>query len=110
MPQFSPTVPSYRAPVSERIGVVLARHLPILDWSRHIQAAYFSNSDLPRWTLDHPYLNPLRQIDFSLPESKDDPHPGAEPWYVDGAVRQAPPWVDLATSLQWQAFQRLVAL
>ncbi len=106
--QFTHAVPSYRAPTSERVGIVLARHVPMLDWSRHIQVAYFSNSDLPRWTLDHPYLNPLQQIDLSPPESEDDPHPGAEPWYLDGSATQAPPWVDLETSLQWQAFQRLV--
>lgn len=108
VPQFTPAVPSYRAPTSERLGVVLARYVPVLDWSRHIQAAYFSNSDLPRWTLDHPYLNPLRQIDLSPPDSPEDPHPSAKPWNIEGTANQAPPWVDLETSQQWQAFQRLV--
>lgn len=109
VPQFIHSIPSYRASTSERVGVVLARHVPLMDWARHIQAAYFSNSDLPRWSLNHPYLNPLKQVDLSLPESKDDPHPDAEPWSVDGSANQAPPWVDLETSLQWQAFQRLMS-
>ena len=108
VPQFTPTIPSYRAPVSDRLGIVLARYLPVLDWSRHIRNAYFSNTDLPRWTLENPYQNPLRQLTLNLPPSEDDPHPDAQAWFVDGAMQQTPPWVNLETSLQWQAFKRLV--
>ena len=109
VPQFRSGIPSYEASISERLSIVLARHVPVLDWSRHIQIAYFSNLDLPHWTLAHPYLNPLRQLTLSLPESNDALHPEAQAWFVDGETRQALPWVDIETSLQWQAFQRLVA-
>jgi hypothetical protein len=108
VPQFAPTIPSYEAPVSKRLGIVLARHLPFLDLSRHIQIAYYSNTDLPHWTMDNPYLNPFRQVNLTLPESEDPPHPNAQAWFVEGAVRQSLPWVDVESSLQWQAFQRLV--
>ena len=108
VPQFTPAIPSYRAPVSDRLGIVLARYVPVLDWSRHIRSAYFSNTDLPRWTLDNPYRNPLRQITVNLPDSGDDPHPDAQAWFSEGTTQQSPPWVSLETSLQWQAFKRLV--
>ena len=108
VPQFVPTIPSYEAPISEKMGIALARLVPVPDWSRHIQSAYFSNFDLPRWTLDNPYRNPLRQITGRLPEPTNNPHPNAEAWFVDGATLQAPPWVDVEKSLQWRAFQRLV--
>ena len=91
VPQFVPAIPSYQAPISDRMGVVMARFLPFLDWSRHIQATYFTNSDLPRWTLENPYSNPLGQITFSLPESADHPHPDAGPWFVDGALLKMSP-------------------
>jgi len=108
VPQFTPAIPGYRATVSDRLGIVLARYVPVLDWSRHLRIAYFSNTDLPRWTLDNPYRNPLRQITLNLPDSGDDPHPEAEAWFAEGAAQQTPPWVNLETSLQWQAFKRLV--
>jgi len=108
VPQFIPTVPSYREPISERMGVVVARHIPFQDWSRHIRSVYYSNADLPHWTLDNPYLNPLRQITFTLPESEDNPHSDAQAWFADREFRQGLPWVDVETSLQWQAFRRLV--
>jgi hypothetical protein len=110
VPQFIPSVPSYQAPVSERIGVVLARHLPILDWARHLRSAYFSNTDLPHWTLDNPYLNPLRQITLSVPETDDMPHPDARAWFVEGTLPQELPWVSLEDSQQWRAFVRLVEI
>jgi hypothetical protein len=108
VPQFTLTIPSYRAPVSDRLGIVLARYAPVLDWSRHLKSSYFENTDLARWTLKNPYSNPLRQITRTQLESEDYPHSNAQAWFVDGATPQAPPWVDLETSLQWQAFKRLV--
>jgi hypothetical protein len=108
VPQFVPTIPSYDASTSERLGIVLARHLPILDWSRHIQISYFSNADLPHWTLENPYLNPLRQVTLSLPESASASRPETQAWFSEGAVRQELPWVDVETSQQWRAFRRLV--
>jgi hypothetical protein len=65
LPQIRPTIPGYEASVSERLGILAARHLPVLEWSRHVQSRYFDNADLQRWTLDHPYLNPLHQITTS---------------------------------------------
>jgi hypothetical protein len=101
-------VPAYQAPVSDRIGVVLARFFPFLDWSRHIEAAYFSSADLPHWTLENPYLNPLSQITLTVPESLDRLRSGVQPWFVEGGRRQRIPWIELETSLQWGAFRRVV--
>lgn len=79
-----------------------------LDWSRHIRSAYFANADLSHWTLDNPYLDPLRQITFNLPEPRDEQRPSARAWFEDGTPRQTMRWVDLESSLQWRAFQRLI--
>jgi hypothetical protein len=109
VPQFARRIPGYRAPFDERIGVTLARHFSLLGWPRHLQDAYLSGSDLARWTLEHPYQNPVRKLSFHLPEPGESPHPDAHPWFVDGASLQTLPWVELETSLQWKAFERLVA-
>lgn len=110
VPQFISKPAGHNAPVSERLGIVLARHVPVLDWSRHLRITYFSSTDLNRWTLENPYRNPLGQVTFELPEPTGTPHPDATPWFAAGARPQNPPWVGLDTSLQWQAFERLVNL
>jgi hypothetical protein len=110
VPQFMPRIPSYGESVSGRIGIVLARYFPVFDWVRHLQKAYFESADLARWTLEHPYDNPLSQVTFDLPESEDNTHPDAQAWSVRTRTQQELPWVSLEGSLQWQAFQRLVDL
>ena len=75
---------------------------------RHIQKSYFDNSDLSRWTLNHPYRNPFVSVTLSPPETHGTPQQDAQPWFVDGRRDQSLPWVTLESSLQWAAFQRLV--
>ena len=108
VPQFHPDVPSYGESVSGRIGVVLARYVPFLQWVGHLQEAYFGSGDLVRWTLDHPYQNPLGQVTLKLPGSEDNIHPGAQAWSARAQGDQDLPWVALDSSLQWQAFQGLL--
>jgi hypothetical protein len=109
VPQFTPAVPGYSAPFSERLGIVLTRDLRLFSWSRHIQSAYYSNTDVPGWTLQHPYLNPLRQLTLRMPGPEDYLREGVQAWFVEGSTPRELSWVDLGTSHQWQAFRRLVA-
>lgn len=110
LPQFTPAVTGYRAPISERIGVSLARRAPFMDWARHLRIAYLSGKDLPRWTLENPYGNPFRQIAPTRFHPEDSLRPSGEPWFTGGTILQDPPWVSMETSLQWQAFGRLLDL
>lgn len=110
LPQFSPSVPGYDASFSDRIGVVVERGIPVLGWPQHIRTSYFSNADLPHWTLEHPYSNPFRQISYALSEPAGDTHRHGQPWADRGGTLQDPPWVDLETSFQWGAFERLLNL
>ena len=64
--------------------------------------------DIPGWTLEHPYDNPFSPLLSGLPPSDDSRRHPSEPWYVSGITKQDYPWVDLKTSLQWQAFQGVV--
>jgi len=108
VPQFRPRIPAYREPVSGRFGILLARQVPVFDWVRHLQEAYFESTDLAAWTLENPYDNPLREVTLVIPESGAGNRNDALPWSVRGQGQQEPPWVSLENSLQWQAFQRLV--
>jgi hypothetical protein len=109
IPQFSPNIPAYKEEMSTRIGVVLTRNLPLSDWTSHLQHAYYDHSDLPTWTLEHPYHNPIVPLTQALPAFKASLRHFPEPWYKTIA-KQDYPWVDLDTSLQWPAFQRAVKI
>jgi hypothetical protein len=87
LPQFAGRPPAYAAPISERLGVVVSRTIPALEWSRHLQMAYFDDRDLTRRAI--------------APAPAPSPAPGAPPRNL--------PWVALEASLQWRAFTELVS-
>jgi hypothetical protein len=111
VPQFVPPIPSYREEVSVRIGVVVEQHVPMSSWTTHLQQAYYDRTDLPSWTLEHPNDNPLKPLKRGLPPTDNSRrHDPDRPWYENGITQQDYPWVDLETSLQWHAFQRVVQI
>jgi hypothetical protein len=110
VPQFAPNIPAYNAEISPRLGILLERHLPWSRWTAHLQHAYYDRTDIPGWTLEHPYDNPLTPITRGLPSSDESLRHLPQPWYKSGITRQDYPWVDLGTSLQWQAFRGVVEL
>jgi len=109
IPQFVRRPPAYRAPLSDRIGVVISRALPSLAWSRHVQMAYFDNADLAGWSVSRPYTNPLDALTLRLPDPSAHRSRAAVPWSVRGRTQPDVPWVALDESVQWAAFQHLVA-
>jgi hypothetical protein len=110
VPQFMPRIPSYKENLSNRIGIVVEQHLPWSRWTTHLQQAYYGRSDIPSWTLERPYDNPLKPLGRDLPASDNGRRHLPEPWYKNGISKQDYPWVDLQQSLQWHAFQRVVQI
>lgn len=124
VPQFRPRVPCYKASVAERLNIVVDREVRFLGWVDHLQSAYFDGKSILNWTLaddagDPPhypntYKNPFAQITFEVPTTPaSDPlrgpqSPRHKAWDARGPAVQSFEWVDLNTSLQWGAFQRLV--
>jgi len=108
-PQFLPKIPCYKASYSERIGTVVQRQVPFLGWASHLKQAYFDNLDLPRWTLEHPYVNPLKAITLEIPagDGFEQEHIA---WDEKMPAKREFQWVELETSLQWRSFRRSVAL
>ncbi|ERR1700722_2417600 len=123
VPQFFPRIPCYKADANERLSAIVERHFPFSAWVDHLQDAYFGQRSIPNWTLEddgsdpprypNSYKDPLAQITFHVPSApSDDPQRGPKsprhkPWSESGGVTQFE-WVDLDTSLQWNAFRRLV--
>jgi hypothetical protein len=107
IPQFSPRIPRYQAEeveVTTRLGIVIGRQVPFLSWGQHLQLAYFDQKSIPAWSLEHPHEDPVGQLTrgLTLPES-ERPTPRE--------LGQANfPWLAAEYSLQWQSFQRAVAI
>jgi len=110
VPQFTPAIPCYKASFPTRISAVVKRRVPFFNFSSHLNITYFQSMDVPAWTLEHPYENPLNAVTFRLPTSDDyeRPRDTARPGSAVG--RTALQWVELKTSLQWFFFRRSVKL
>ena len=111
VPQFVPQVPAYKAEISPRLGVLVERRVPINKWANHLQQAYYRTdgpSDIPGWTLKHPYDNPLEPLARPLPASDYKRREDSGPWKKRGITPQDFEWIDLDESLQWHAFQGTV--
>jgi hypothetical protein len=110
VPQFIPNIPCYKDSFSVRIKSVIERYISFFSWTSHLKRAYFDNMDLPRWTLEHPYENPLTNITLQLPAS--DNYNGNEniPWYEKGVTKRDIQWVAIDNSLQWRFFKHSVEL
>ena len=110
VPQFSPKIPCYKDSWSERISIAAGRHVAFLGWTSHLRTAYFENMDLPTWTMEHPYENPLEAVTGELPAAGEDNPQDDRSWTERRKAMWDFQWVELDTSLQWNLFRRTVQL
>jgi len=112
VPQFFPRIPCYREPPSGRIAVVIGRRVPFFAWADHLRIAYFDNTDIYSWTMEHPYDNPAGAVTLELPSPDElpSPRPVAKPWTEKTIPKFSPSWVELEASLQWHCFKRTVEI
>jgi hypothetical protein len=105
--QFSPKIPCYKASFSARLGIVLERPIAFTNLISHINITYFHNMNIPAWSMDNPYKNPISNIDFKLPDS--DPPDSNSVSRTENSVAEFQ-WVQAQTSLQWKFFKNSVRL
>jgi hypothetical protein len=110
VPQFKPHIPCYAKSASGRIGVIIERSIPLLQLVRHMQVAHFDNTNLPLWTVENPYSNPLGQISIRSPRLEKETDVDSRAKTTGNQIKQSLPWVEFETSLQWWAFERLIEL
>jgi hypothetical protein len=126
VPQFYVPIPCYRADVATRLSIAAGNSIPFFGWVGHLDNAYFDQLSVPSWTLEedggdpprdpNAWRNPLAQITLRVPtEPASDPQRGPtsarhKPWTAGGGTPTHFDWVSLDSSLQWQAFQRLIVL
>jgi hypothetical protein len=107
IPQFFPSIPHYKEEVSYRLGVLVEQRFPFNQWTNHLQQAYYDGKSMPAWTLEHPYDNPFKPLARGLPPSVNKPREEPIDWTKRG-IKLEDTWVDMKSSLQWAAFQRVV--
>jgi hypothetical protein len=115
IPQFIPRIPGYKEDISHRIGVLVEQRVPFNSWTSHLQTAYYGGTDIPSWTLEHPYDNPIQPLttpgaNATRLAAQESLRHSPIPWYKSGITKQDFPWIDLRTSLQWRSFQRAVEI
>jgi hypothetical protein len=85
----------------------LAAASPLGAWGDRLADAKI---DFLAWSLDHPYESPLAAISSTLPPSDDSSHLRLIPWNATPAIPVEATWIDLSTSVQWQAFRNILTL
>ena len=109
VPQFFPKIPCYKDSFSKRFSAAVERYMPFFGWTSHLQIVYYENMDLPNWTLEHPYENPLAAVTLELPASQDDLQENVS-WTDKGIAQEDFQWVEPAQSLQWHFFRWTIKL
>ena len=110
VPQYPDKIPCYKDSLSKRFSAVLERNTPFLGWTSHLKMTYFENMDVPTWTMEHPYRNPLGAVTLELPISENDDPQEHIAWEDRGTSRQDFKWVESYTSLQWRFFRQTIKL
>ncbi len=110
IPQFVPNVPAYNQDMSRRLSILVEQRLSISQLANHWQQAYYGRQSIPAWTTQHPYDNPVSPLLQGLPPSDNSLERLQIPWFKDSRSKEDAPWLDMETSLQWPAFQRVVKL
>lgn len=108
--QFKTNIPCYKAPFSSRLGIALERPFTFPAWTSHLNINYFENTNMPGWTMDNPYKNPLSALEPNLPEQdiyKDTEESESSENRTSVSDFQ---WVQAQTSLQWKFFRNTLRL
>jgi hypothetical protein len=110
VPQFTPRIPCYRASFSQRVNAVSERYVPFLSWTAHLRIACFDGLDLPAWTIEHPYENPLTAIANCSLRIADLRAESNSQSAISNSQSIDVQWVALEDSIQWRSFRQAIEL
>jgi hypothetical protein len=108
--QFVTKIPCYKASISSRLAIALERPFTFPAWTSHLNVTYFQNLNMPAWTIDNPYENPLDVVDFNLPDSDTYQRAEASEAPANETSGNGFEWVQADTSLQWKFFRNCIRL
>ncbi|MFC1781456.1 hypothetical protein ACFLZ8_04275 [Planctomycetota bacterium] len=110
VPQFRLEIPCYTASFSTRFSNVLRRYNTLPNLISHINITSFGNMNIPEWTIENPYKNPIGAVTFNLPEADDYEQAESDTRGQVNASTNSYQWVEPEESLQWESFRRSVQL
>jgi hypothetical protein len=110
VPQFDFRMTSLDADVSTRLGSLVLQRLPFSQWTTHLQQSHYEQSDIPGWTLNNPYADPIAPALADVVLDDDRIEEQQASWKKRGVQLTDYAWIDPDDSLQWPAFQRTVEL
>lgn len=100
----------FTGPFKETVSAAwrkLADATPIGSWEDRFADAKL---DFLAWSLEHPYESPLAAISSTLPPSDDTSHLRLTAWNATPARPTSAGWLNLSTSVHWQAFRNILEL
>ena len=108
--QFKTKIPCYTAPLLSRFTIALERPFSFSAWTSHLNIYYFNNSNMPTWTMNNPYKNPLEN--FSRNFANEDTYQKMEESVSseNNSTGGDFQWVSAETSLQWKFFRNTLEL
>jgi hypothetical protein len=107
--QFIPKIPCYKASFSARISAVLRRYAVLPNLLSHIKITYFQGKDIPAWTVENPYKNPLKAVTLNSPESDSYENINSK-LEIRNSIFSSYQWVMPKTSFQWKCFRRTIQM
>lgn len=111
VPQWS-SPPAYQATFEERISRSMNLRLDSWQWRQHWRLDDLEGKDWATWSMRHPHLMPWQATDCSVREPEDEPQsqvPNAASRNVARtSTLRTYEWVDVGSSLQWDAFERML--
>lgn len=108
--QFIPKIPCYKAPVSARISAVLRRYIIPPNLLSHIKITYFQSKDIPAWTIENPYKNPIKAVTLDIPVTDSYEKTENIIHRQNNANGSGYQWVMPKTSFQWSCFRESIQL
>jgi hypothetical protein len=108
--QFIPKIPCYKASFSAQISAVLRRYIILPNLLSHIKITYFQSKDIPAWTIENPYKNPLKAVNFDIPAKDSYEKTDNTIHRQNNATGNGYQWVMPETSFQWKCFRRTIQM
>ena len=110
VPQLMRKPACYRPSLSQRISVLAERNISFFSWMSHVKSNYFENLDLQNWTMENPYVNPLKAVTLEIPDPENRPKSRPVAWFERDMEIQDFPWLQAEESFQWRSFRKALKI
>ena len=108
--QFSPKIPCYKASFLARISAVLRRYTTLPNLISHLNIQYYHGTDMPTWTIENPYKNPLKALTYNFPDADFYEKTESISQPKNNIAGDGYQWIMPETSFQWRCFRKTIRM